>query len=572
MRFTFFRQVWQYLIRPYWTSEEKWSALGLLLGHLVFMGIFIALTVRLNFLNNDLFTALQKFDKQGFFAAVGTFCLLAGPAILSFMAKHYLLQHLEIRWRRWMTHNFLERWMKDRRYYKLQLEGNGSDNPDQRIAEDITSFITQSLQIGLALVQQVSTLFSFLGILWSLSGSWSFSLGSFAFSIPGYMCYAAFLYALFGTGLSFYFGRSLITLDYESEKREANFRYGLVRFRENSESIAFYQGEERERGILGNRFSHIVENFYAIVRRMLLVNVWTAFYGQVSHLFPFFLVVPKFFAKAMTLGDLMQTTAAFAQVSSALSFIISNFSTLAHWRATTNRLLEFAMILEHIPPSSFQVTHHSEKDMELLCESITLPQGPVLKDNLNTRFKAGEDTLIMGPTGIGKSTLLRVAAGLWPYGQGDLKLPRASTLFLPQKPYMPLGTLAEVLSYPHSQKEHPDLVQVLESVGLGHFAARLYEVNDWARVLSLGEQQRLSIARALLVKPDWLFMDEATSSMDERAEAHMYGLLKQHLSGTTLISVGHRESLKRLHARSLWLGEPQDQDPSLRDQRVLVAS
>jgi len=554
-RFTFLRQIWTHLIRPYWTSEDRWIALGLLGGHLALMGFFIYITVRLNYLNNDLFTALQEFNSSAFFRILGTLCIVAIFSILSFTLKFYFLQNLEIRWRKWMTQHFVNSWMQDRRYYTLQLKGDGTDNPDQRIAEDISQFIYKSLNLSLGLLQQIVMLISFLGILWSLSGTLYIPLENMTLSIPGYMCWGAVLYAIASTFFSFYFGRSLVHLNYENEKREANFRYSLIRFRENVEGVAFYQGENKEKDIFASRFEHIVENFYVIIRRMLVMNSWYNFYDQFRHIFPFLLAAPRFFAKEITLGGLTQTLSAFQQVSYSLAFLVENFTSIATWRATTNRLLEFRQNLDGIAPSPLVHTTHEKEAIHLVCDHISLPHGSLLKEDLRFSFQKGEDTLITGPTGVGKSTLARVIAGLWPYGKGQIKIPSSSFLFLPQKPYMPLGSLEAVLQYPASQASTKDLYDALDAVGLGAFKPRLHDVNDWARVLSLGEQQRIAIARALLTKPQWLILDEATSAMDETSEAHLYRLLKERLPQTTFISIGHRESLKAHHIREIRLEE-----------------
>lgn len=550
-KLSFLKQVWTHLIRPYWTSDQKWIALGLLGGHLSLMGLFIYITVRLNYWNNDFFNALQALNSYEFFRLLGVFSILAIFAILIFMTKSYLLQKLEVRWRQWMTTNLLETWIKDRRYYALQLRGNNTDNPDQRISEDIGQFIDITLSIFLGLLEQSITLVSFLSILWFLSGTLTIPLGSYTLSIPGYMCWGAFFYAVAGTCLSFYFGKNLIQLNYEHEKREANFRYSLVRFRENVEAIAFYKGENREKDICDQRFGHIVSNFHDIIRRMLVINSWNSFYGQFQHIFPFLLAAPRFFAKEITFGGLTQTMGAFTQVSSCMSFFISNFVRIASWRATTNRLLEFHNSLENLPSSPLTHSKHTGDDIQLVCESIALPHGAVLREDCNLTFTKGQDTLITGPTGIGKSTIARVIAGLWPYGKGHVKLPNAQIMFLPQKPYMPLGSLDFVLQYPSSHISKKRIVEALNAVGLGEFATRLEEINDWARVLSLGEQQRVAIARALLTKPQWLILDEATSAMDESSEASLYHLLRKRLPNTTFITIGHRESLKALHTREI---------------------
>ena len=555
-RFTFLKQVWTHLIRPYWTSKDRWIALGLLSGHLVLMGCFIAISVRLSYWSNDFYTALQELNSQAFIYLLGIFTIYAFLSITLFMGKVYLLQLLEIRWRAWMTQNLIENWTHNRRYYGIQLQGDGTDNPDQRIADDAQRFIHKSLELGLGIFEQTITLVSFLGILWSLSGILYIPLGSFTLSIPGYMFWGALLYAMAGTFISWYLGRPLIRLDYENERREANFRYSLVRFRDNVEGVALYQGETQEKRIFANRFTHIVDNFHDIVKRMLIMNGWNNFYWQIEHLFPYLLAAPSLFAKTITFGGFMQVGKVFLKISYALSFIVNNFSSIASWRATTNRLLEFKQNLESHDPATLTHGTHDKEEIHVSCETIALPDGTLLNENIELVFKKGEHSLMTGPTGVGKSTLARVIAGLWPYGKGEVKIPASSFLFLPQKPYMPLGSLESVLSYPHSSAATKDQEEVLLAVGLKAFIDRLGEVNDWARVLSLGEQQRIAIARALLAKPQWLFLDEATSAMDEVAEAQLYWTLKAALPDTTLISIGHRESLKPLHDREIRLGKP----------------
>ena len=559
-RSKFLRDTWR-LIKPYWTSDERYIA-WLLLGAVIALTLaMVYMNVLFNYWNNDFYNALQEKDKASFWRLMGRFTMLAAIYIAMAVYAFYLNQMLQIRWRRWLTDSYLDQWLSDRAYYRLQLSGNPADNPDQRIAEDMKLFVDQSLDLALGFLNAVVTLGSFVGILWGLSGPLEIPYNGGHIVIPGYMVWCALLYALVGTWLTHKIGKTLIGLNFDQQRFEADFRFGLVRFRENTEGVALYNGERDELRSFRTRFGSVVGNWWQIMRRQKILNTFTIGYSQVAIIFPFVVAGNRYFAGTIQLGGLMQISSAFGHVQGSLSWFIGAYNTFANWKATADRLLGFHYAIENArtemrSKSGIQQSQETESDLVIDHVSLTLPNGSPLMAASSTVIKPGESVLIRGPSGSGKSTLFRAIAGIWPFGAGQVRLPlNRRSLFLPQRPYLPIGTLREVIAYPMLDGDFSDknVGDALTTVGLQHLNARLNEQQNWSLQLSPGEQQRVAFARALLQQPAWLFLDEATSSLDENAEQQLYRMLKEKLPQTTIISIGHRSTLHEFHTRTLEL-------------------
>ncbi len=554
------RQIWT-LSRPYWQSEERASAWLLLL---VVVGLnlgLVYLLVLLNAWNNAFYNSLQDRDFGAFKAQLVKFAWLAFVYIAVYVYQIYLRQMLQIRWRRWLTGRFLDDWLAHRTYYRLELASDGTDNPDQRIQEDLQTFTQMTLALTLDLMKSIVTLASFVTILWGLSGAFSVVLGGREWAVPGYMVWFAVLYAVVGTWLTHRLGRPLIGLNFEQQRFEADLRYGLVRLRENAEGVAFYRGEaDEKRGLLG-RFQRVLGNFMQLMICTKRLNWFTTMYDQIGVIFPFVVAAPRFFKGELQLGGLMQTASAFGRVQDALSWFVSAYASLATWKATIDRLSGFQRAIERARPAAGEaagiaVAAGAGPDLGTRDVQIALPDGRVLLGAVDTRLVPGEHVLLTGPSGAGKSTLFRALAGIWPFGRGTVEVPPdARTMFLPQRPYLPLGTLREVVAYPAGARAFDDaaLVAALTDCELGHLVGDLDVEQAWSRRLSPGEQQRLAFARALLLRPDWLFLDEATSALDEALEARLYRLLRERLPATTLVSIAHRASVADFHQRRLRL-------------------
>jgi putative ATP-binding cassette transporter len=549
----FLRQAWD-LAWPYWKSEEKWSAIGLLVAVVALNLITVALNVRFNTWYNDFYNALQQYDWVQFWRQLAIFGIIAFLYIMVAVYSLYLRQILHIRWRRWLTDRFLRDWLEDQSYYRMQLNQATTDNPDQRISDDLDRFATITLALSLGLLSSFVTLVSFLSILWTLSGALTIPLGGGAvIHIPGYMVFAALVYAVGGTLLTRWIGYPLIQLNFDQQRYEADFRFSMVRLRENSENVAFYGGEARELDTFQSRFVRIIANWWGIIKRRKKLTWFTTSYAQLAIIFPLVVAAPRYFAKAIQLGGLMQIVSAFGQVQDSLSFIITSYTEIAEYQAVVQRLFGFREKMNEIAaerraPQPIEI-ERGGAGVEVERLDLNLPDGRSLRSDIALAASPGKSLLITGVSGVGKSTLLRAIAGLWPFGRGRIRVADGRALFLPQRPYLPLGTLADALVYPRSANElsRQSLVDALHAVGLGELADRLDENGNWAQRLSIGEQQRLAFARVLLARPEIVFLDEATSALDDAAEMSLYRLLREAAWRPTIVSVGHHSTLRRFH-------------------------
>ena len=553
--------VWR-IAAPYFRSEDKLAGRTLLAAVISIELALVGLDVLLNQWNNRFYNALQDKNWEVFVREIGFFCILATSNVVLSIYQLYLNQWLQIRWRRWMTSRYLGEWLQDANHYRMQLRGDAADNPDQRITDDVKLFVDQTLNIGVGLLSSIVTLASFVVILWGLSAAAPLHVFGSEFAIPGYLVWGALIYAVFGTALTQWIGSPLVSLDFQQQRFEADFRFNLVRVRENSEQIALLQGESAERQRLSERFGRVVENWYGIMSRTKRLTAFTRSYSQAAVIFPYILVAPAYFADKIQLGGMMQTASAFSSVQTALSFFVSIYRTMAEWRAVVARLDGFEMAIASAAKlataaSSINVVSSTGSDkIDLKQLLVRLPNGTPLVSADNFSIRRNERTLVTGPSGAGKSTLFRAIAGVWPFGSGSIAIPaKAKLMMLPQRPYFPVGSLKAAIVYPAeaSAFSSDQVRDVHVSVGLPQLASRLEEEGHWNRMLSLGEQQRLGLARALLHAPQYLFLDEATASLDEASEAALYRLLQEKLPATTIVSIGHRSTLEAFHQRKVVL-------------------
>ena len=555
MQTTGFLKAFWALAKPYWVSAERNKAVTLLATVVGLVLTMVWLEAKFNTWYREFYNTLETKDQAEFFRQAGTFTLLAILWIVCGVYRVYFRQMLTIEWRNWLTERFVADWMKDRAHYRMQLVDRGTDNPDQRIAEDLRLVVELTLSLSLGLLSAVTTLVVFIGILWGLSGP----LAVGGVSIPGYLVWVALIYASIGTFLTHLVGRALINLDFNQQRFEADFRYSLVRLRENAEGIALYRGEREELEGLRQRFGAVVANWWKLMLKQKQLTWFTTFYGQLAIIFPLLVVGWRFFAGEIPLGAIFQITAAFATVHGGLSWVIDAYPQFAQWKATVNRLIGFNQSLRAVQAQSQTAAGERVEDHESIALerlSLGLPQGEALVADASLAIRPHEDALVTGASGAGKSTLFRALAGIWPYWSGRIRLPKgAKLLFLPQKPYLPIGSLRRALSYPEDPARFSDeeVRAALEAVGLAHLKDRVEKTESWAQVLSGGEQQRLAFARALLNRPDWLFLDEATSSLPDADQDALYRLLKEKLPRTTLVSIGHREALAAHHRQRITL-------------------
>ena len=558
-------KVWT-LSLPYFRSDERWSARFLLLACVALNLGLVYVLVLLNEWNRVFYDALQNRDEVVFWEQIKVFCMLAGAFIVVAVYRFYLTQLLEIRWRAWMTRDFLNRWTTHQIFYQIELRQshglgdglNGTDNPDQRMQEDIKMFTEQTVGLSMGLLDALVTLGSFIGILWLMSGGFSFVFQGDEYTLPGFMVWMALLYAVGGSVIGHFLGRRMAPLNFAQQRLEADFRHHLIRVREYSEAIAMDRGAAYENQSLQKRFVQVVTNFKQLLAVQKRFTWFSSGYGQAAVVFPILVAAPRYFAGTIQLGELMQISSAFGRVQDALSWIISNYSNLAAWTATTHRLSVFSVQMETLRAISFAVVQPLDADSPSATElktsalTITLPDRTVLLDDVVLQVRPGDSVLIRGPSGSGKSTLLRVLAGIWPYVRGwDAKhqpLPISQAV-------VPEGTLRHALSYPSADNDYSDeqLKQALEHALLPQLCSQLDVAGQWNQQLSGGEAQRLAMARVFLKQPSWVFADEATSALDEVTEKVIYERLLQMVmrQGGALVSVAHRPSVAAYHQR-LW--------------------
>jgi len=547
------------LIKPYWVSEERGFAWGLLVAIIAINMTVVYINVRLNSWSASFYNALQNKNVTEFPHLLLIFTGLAFAYILLAVYGRYLRQMLGFRWRQWLTNKFLEQWLGDKAFYRIERD-RLADNPDQRISDDLQSFATTTLSLSLDLLSTLVTLVTFITILWTLAGALTITLGGTPINIPGYMVWAAALYAIAGSLIIQKVGHPLVSINYQQQKVEADFRFGLIRVRENAEQIAFYDGIATETANAKTIFHRIKDNWWMIMKYTKRMTFVLSFYGQIAIIFPIMVAAPRYFAGAFSFGVLMQISSAFGTVSDSFSWFINSYSTLVEWRATVNRLREFKRVMRstHIREETSPATEHGGINLHYTSTPslttnnlvLALPNGTPLSRVANVSIEPGSRWLVVGPSGSGKSTLMRALAGLWPFGDGTIDAPvDAKMMFIPQMSYLPIGTLRAALSYPSPGGTFSDEEsrEILRLCNLESYADRLEESAHWARSLSPGEQQRLAAARVLLHKPDFVFLDEATSALDAENELHIYNTLVERLPKAAILSVAHRESVAMFH-------------------------
>ncbi len=553
----FFKDVWG-LTKSYWQSEEKGRAFFLLACIVGLTLGIVYLLVLLNRWNNSFYSALQNYETGKIFDELIHFSYLAAIYIILAVYSYYLQQCLVLRWRQWLTGRFLDVYLADRTYYQLQMFGLDTDNPDQRISEDVRLFVEMSLSFAVGILRSLCTFVSFVFILYELSGSLEFDLFGRHLSVDGYLFWASLLYSVIGTYITHLVGKKLVGLNFVQQRFEADFRYSMIRLRESSENVAFYRGEEEERQVFDGRFTSLLKNFRRLIDKQKQLVWLNSGYSQIAIIFPFVAAMQRYLAKEITLGGLMQVSSAFGNVQGALSYFADMYASIAEWQAVVMRLTLFGRHMQQVGAATQRF--HLERfgtaaEVEAQNLQITLPDGTPLLEKVDFVLEPGQNVIVKGKSGAGKSTLLRVLAGIWPFVNGKILLPpQKESMFIPQRPYIPLGTLRQALLYPGAPGMTDDgLKKLMELCRIGHLAEKLNEEADWSHMLSIGEQQRLAFVRVHVQKPRWLFLDEATSALDEETEAEMYELLAEKLPGTTVVSVGHRSTLDRFHRRILRL-------------------
>ena len=547
----FFKDVW-YLTKSYWQSEEKKKAFWLLTCIIALTLGIVFMLVQLNTWNNSFYSALQNYDAEKISSELIHFSWLAAIYIILAVYSYYLQQTLILHWRRWLTTRFIDIWLQNKTYYNLQMFGKDTDNPDQRISEDVRQFVEMTLGFAIGILKSFCTFISFVFILYQLSGPLTFSFMGKTWTIHGYMLWASLLYSILGTYITHVVGRKLVKLNFIQQRYEADFRFSMIRLRESAESVAFYRGEAQEGRVFKNRFKLLLDNFWQLVNKQKQLVFLNSGYSQIAIIFPFVVAMNRYLSKEVSLGGLMQVASAFGRVQDSLSYFVDMYSSIAQWQAVVMRLTYFGRHMHEVSQQAeqFHVERFATSEAVSVEQmQVNLPDDTALLQDINFTLQPGRNVLIKGVSGSGKSTLLRALAGIWPFVTGKINLPKTEELmFIPQKPYIPLGSLREALLYPGKKPlSDEELLYLLDLCQIGYLRDKLDLVADWSHVLSVGEQQRLAFVRAHIQKPKWLFLDEATSALDEDTEAAMYALLAERLTQTTLVSIGHRSTLNKYH-------------------------
>lgn len=537
------------LVRGYWTSPEaKWGAL-LLAGTILLELATVYAHLRVAESQRQVVEGLELRQPQDFLVACAFYVAFLLLVVVASTYRVYVRQVLEIRWRRHLTAHYVDRWIGPCAFGQDQLHGD-LDNPDQRIAEDIRDFVASALGLSLSLLAAVATLVSFGGVLWTLSSGWRIPFDGSAVEIPGLLLWVAVAAASVSITVAHLMGRRLVPINFDRFRYEADFRYGLVRFRDHVKEVALSQGEAVEREGASKRFRHVFDVFLQLVRAERNLTLATGGVGQLSGLLPLLLAIPAYFAGLLTLGMVVQARVAYDQVSGALSWFPNAYREIARWRANIERLTAFSEAMHDtqraFAEAGIQITTSEDEVLRFRDLRVEAPVGETLITGINGSVRAGERVAIVGPLGKGKSTLIRAIAGIWPFGSGRIERPAGDRmLYVPQQPYLPIGSLRAVASYPASEGTFPDeqIREVMAVLEIGHLAGRLGDVEPWDHVLSGHEKQILAIARVLLHEPRWILLDDATSGLDERTERRLYETLIERLPNAAVIALGARTSV-----------------------------
>ena len=555
------------------STWASWQPLALVVALTVLCATSVRIDVLISFAQNGFYTALQEYSPATFYRYLGIFGIIAFFYVVEAMVEYYVGQCLVIRWRVWLNGNMVDDWLDHHAYHCGQFVTSPVDNPDQRIQEDIDTFTNDSQTLAFGAIKAVVSLYAFTLVLWELSAPFTL----FGVAIPRAMTLITYLYVIIASIFAFKIGRPLIRLNFLKEGFTASFRYALVRIRDNTESVSFSRGEDTEKRILTTRFGSVIANAWSIVYRSVRFQAFNLVIGQISVVFAFILEAPRFFAKVITLGDIQQAAIALAAVHDALSFFRNNYDTFAAYRATVERLAGLREVNGHARALPCLRIDEQPQGLTIGHLTVNSPTGARLITALDLELKPGDSLLVKGASGAGKTTLLRAIAGLWPYSEGTVVRPTGpQAMFLPQQPYLPIGSLRHALAYPREPTALDDdrISTVLEDVHLAHLIDDLAEDRHWSRTLSPGEQQRIGVARVLISTPKIVFLDESTSALGEGFERSIYKTLHNHLSTCITISVGHRSTLNPLHNHHLQLhpGGRWDLTRPAPTQRVYIAN